>query len=139
MVPWPALVPLRAWWLAGQWRRGGPGLFGLFALAPFVLLRATSNDLDIKRIAWGFAVYFAAWWLVALWALIRPETLDLWLLVRVAVFTAAAGTAVALFLERGVSDQMHQFGVVIPNHWRPVMKDPFVARGGWQLVVGGRR
>src|SRR5664279_3677073 len=40
---------------------------------------------------------------------------------------------------RGASDQMHQFGVVIPNHWRPVISDPFVARGWWQGVVVGRR
>ena len=37
------------------------------------------------------------------------------------------------------SDQMHQSGVIIPNHWRPVMDDPFVARGGWQPAGGVRR
>ncbi len=41
-------------------------------------------------------------------------------------------------LYRGVSDQMHQFGVVIPNHWRAVMNDPFVADGWWQAAAGGR-
>lgn len=38
---------------------------------------------------------------------------------------------------RGASDQMHQFGVEIPNHWRPVMKDPFAARGWSQAAADG--
>ena len=38
---------------------------------------------------------------------------------------------------RGASDQMHQFGVEIPNHWRPVMRDPFAARGCSQGAADG--
>jgi transposase len=42
-------------------------------------------------------------------------------------------------LARGVSDQMHQVGGVIPNIWGVVMGDPVVAGGGWQAAVGARR
>lgn len=100
VVPWFMLVPLRSWWADGAWRRGWIGLFSGFAVAPFVLLRITANDQDIHRIAVGFAMYFAFLWFVVLYGLIRPERIDWWLLGRVALFTAAAGTAIAIFLEK---------------------------------------
>ena len=99
-VPWSMLVPLRSWWADGAWRRGWIGLFCLFAIAPFFILQATADDQDIRRIALGFAVYFALLWLVVLYGLIRPPELNPWMLVRVVLFTVAAGTAIALFLEK---------------------------------------
>ena len=99
-VPWTTLIPLRSWWTDGSWRRGWVGLFCGFAFAPFLVLRVTADDQDINRIAWGFALYFALMWFVVLYSLIRPGRLNWWLLARVAVFTAAAGTAVAIFLEK---------------------------------------
>ena len=71
----------------------------LFAIAPFLLLRVTEEDTDVRRIAWGFAVYFAAAWFVALFGLIRPERQQPWLLARIVMFTALAGGAIAIGLE----------------------------------------
>jgi RsiW-degrading membrane proteinase PrsW (M82 family) len=99
-VPWAELVPLRSWWTDGEWRRGWVGLFGLFALAPFVLLQATADDDGIQRVAWGFAIYFALMWFIVLYALIRPERLDLWVVLRIVLFTAVAGTAIAVLIEK---------------------------------------
>ncbi len=99
-VPWGELVPLRAWWTEGEWRRGWVGLFSLFALAPFVLLQATADDDGIQRMAWGFAIYFALMWFIVLYALIRPERLDLWVVLRIVLFTAVAGTAIAVLIEK---------------------------------------
>ena len=99
-VQWAELVPLRFWWTEGEWRRGWVGLFSLFALAPFLLLRVTANDDGIQRVAWGFAVYFALMWFIVLYALIRPERLDLWVVLRIVLFTAVAGTAIAVVIEK---------------------------------------
>lgn len=102
IVPWAELVPMRSWWTAGEWRRGWVGLFSLFALAPFVLLQVTADDDGIQRVAWGFAIYFALLWFIVLYALIRPELLDLWVVLRIVLFTAVAGTAIAVFVEERV-------------------------------------
>lgn len=102
-VPWADLVPLRVWWSDGQWRQGWVGLFCLFAVAPFLVLRLTGEDQDIQRIAWGFALYFALLWFVVLYALIQPEDRDWWRLGRIAVATAFAGTAIAIFLEKHIA------------------------------------
>ena len=93
---------MRSWWTAGEWRRGWVGLFSLFALAPFVLLQVTADDDGIQRVAWGFAIYFALLWFIVLYALIRPELLDLWVVLRIVLFTAVAGTAIAVFVEERV-------------------------------------
>ncbi|WP_406833147.1 PrsW family glutamic-type intramembrane protease [Pedococcus sp. KACC 23699] len=79
------------------------GLFGLFAVAPFLILRLTGDDQDIHRIAWGFALYFALLWFVVLYALIAPEDRDWWRLGRIALATAFAGTAIAIFLEKHIA------------------------------------
>jgi RsiW-degrading membrane proteinase PrsW (M82 family) len=97
------LVPLRTWWEDGAWRRGRLGLFTLFAIAPFALLQSTAEDDDITRAAWGFALYFGLLWLLAMHAVIRPESQRRWLLARVVVFTAVAGVALAVAIERWVS------------------------------------
>jgi RsiW-degrading membrane proteinase PrsW (M82 family) len=99
-VPWAELVPLRSWWTEGEWRRGWVGLFSLFALAPFLLLQITADDDDIQRVAWGFAIYFALMWFIVFYALIRPERLDLWVVLRIVLFTAVAGTAIAVVIEK---------------------------------------
>lgn len=98
-VPWPELLPLRSWWGEGGWRRGQIGLFCLFVIAPFLLLRITAEDQEVNRIAWGFAGYFALLWFVVLYGLIRPERLNWWILLRVVLMTAIVGTALAIFLE----------------------------------------
>ena len=98
-VPWSELVPLRSWWEEAEWRRGWVGLFSLFAIAPFVLLQITANDDDIQRVAWGFAIYFALMWFIVLYALIRPESIELWVFLRIVLFTAVAGTAIAIVIE----------------------------------------
>lgn len=120
-VPLSTLVPLRTWWTDGAWRRGWIGLFLLFAIAPFALLQATAEDDDVTRIAWGFALYFAAAWFMALAALIRPERQQPWLLVRVALFTALAGVAIAIALEEsfdpGDSWAAMVFGVGLPEEF----------------------
>jgi hypothetical protein len=41
--------------------------------------------------------------------------------------------------ERGASEEMHQSGVVIPNHRRGVMTDPCGPRGWWQVAPDGQR
>jgi RsiW-degrading membrane proteinase PrsW (M82 family) len=97
------LVPLRTWWEDGAWRRGRLGLFAVFAMAPFVLLQWTADDADITRAAWGFALYFGLLWLLGMHALIRPEAQSRWLLARVVGFTAVAGIALAVALERWMS------------------------------------
>lgn len=104
-VPWADLVPLRSWWADGGWRRGWVGLFGLFAVSPFVLLRATSGSDNVKAVAWGFSVYFAVMWMIAIFALVRPERVEVWRLVRIALFTSVAGVAIALLLERHLAPQ----------------------------------
>ena len=112
----------RLWWSDPGWRRGRLGLFSLFAVAPFVLLRLTADDRDIQGTAWGFAIYFALLWFVALHALIQPGRLNWWMLARVAILTAVAGTAVAIFLEERLvprhADWLHTvIGVGLPEEF----------------------
>lgn len=119
-VPLASLIPLRAWFVDGSWRRGYLGVFLLFALAPFVLLQATAHDQDIHRVAWGFALYFAAAWLITMRALIRPERQSMWLLLRIAGFTMVAGVAVAIALEKAIQPDNHSLvqmvlGVGLPE------------------------
>lgn len=99
-VPWRLLLPVRSWLAEGEWHRGWFGLFGVFALTPFVLLTVTAEDQDVSRVAWGFAGYFALLWFIVLYGLIRPQGLRWWTLGKVVLVTAVVGTAVALFLER---------------------------------------
>lgn len=99
-IPLHVLIPLGPWLRDGGWRRGRVGAFLLFAVAPFILLRATAGDREIYRIAWGFAVYFAALWMLALHALIRPERQRRWLLARVGGFTMVAGVGIAVAMEK---------------------------------------
>jgi RsiW-degrading membrane proteinase PrsW (M82 family) len=119
-LPLASLIPLRAWFVDGQWRRGYLGLFLLFALSPFVLLQATAHDTDIHRVAWGFALYFAAAWLITMRALIRPERQSVWLLLRIAGFTTIVGVAVAIALEKAIQPDNHSLvqmvlGVGLPE------------------------
>jgi RsiW-degrading membrane proteinase PrsW (M82 family) len=93
------LLPLSSWWRDGGWRRGPTGVFAGFAVAPFILLNLTSDDDDMTRAAWGFALYFGLAWLLAIHALIRPEPQNRWLLARVVAFTAVAGGFIAVALE----------------------------------------
>jgi RsiW-degrading membrane proteinase PrsW (M82 family) len=97
------LVPVHTWWHDGDWRRGRLGIFAVFATAPFVLLQLTAEDGDITRAAWGYALYFGLLWLLGMHALIRPEKQSRWLLARVVAFTAVAGVALAIALERWMS------------------------------------
>src|SRR5207248_10565379 len=64
-LPFSSLVPLRAWWMDQDWRRGRMALFLVAALAPFVLLHATASGSSEDSTAWGFALYFALIWLIA--------------------------------------------------------------------------
>ena len=98
-VPWTVLLPLRSWWVHAAWRRGWVGLFFVFAVTPFVLLRLTSEDQDIHRIAWGFALYFAMLWFVVLYGIIRPSAVNWWALLRVALASVVLAPAIAIFLE----------------------------------------
>lgn len=125
-VPLASLIPLRSWFVDGSWRRGYLGLFLLFAFLPFLLLQATSNDQDIHRVAWGFALYFAAAWLIALRALIRPEPLPVWLLLRVGSCTMVAGVAIALALEKAIQPDTHNLvqmvlGVGLPEEFAKIL------------------
>ena len=98
-LPLATLFPVRSWLEEQGWWRSRLGLFGGFAIAPFALLQLTSDDGDISRAAWGFALYFGLAWLLAMHALIRPETPDRWVVGRVVAFTAVAGIAIAVALE----------------------------------------
>lgn len=119
-VPWAALLPLRAWWADGAWRRGWVGLFSVFAIAPFLLLRLTADDQDIHRIAWGFALYFALLWFVVLRGIIRPTGFNWWALARVALMSIVLAPAIAIFLEQHLAPQDSNFvqmvvGVGLPE------------------------
>lgn len=105
-LPVATLLPLRSWLREQDWLRGRLGLFGLFAVAPFGLLQLTAEDGGIERAAWGFAVYFGLAWLLAMHRLIQPEAPDRIVLAKVVGFTAVAGVAIAVALERwlGVDD-----------------------------------
>lgn len=119
-VPWVQLLPMRSWWADGAWHRGWVGLFSLFAVAPFLLLRLTADDEDVRRIAWGFALYFALLWLVVLHGIIRPIALQWWMLVRVAVTSIVLAPPIAIFLEQHLAPQDSNFvqmvaGVGLPE------------------------
>ncbi len=101
-----ALTPLRLLLTQLLAVRGLAAWFLLFASAPFVLLQLTAEDTDIRRAAWGFATYFALMWALAMHALIRPERVDRWLVVRVVAGVAVGGTALALFLENELDPDM---------------------------------
>lgn len=98
-VPFSALLPLQDWAKDAGWRQGRTALFLLMALAPFVLLQATSEDTDVEGAAVGFAVYFAVLWLVAIRELVQPEPLGWWILAKISAFTAVAGVALAVAVE----------------------------------------
>jgi len=116
-LPWRDLLPLRSWFSDSAWRQGWIGVFLAAALAPSALSHLTENDLDIHRTAWGYALYFALLWLVAIFALLRPEPQDPWLLVRVVAFTA-----VAVWL-----------AIQLEKHWAPTNTHSLV---GMTLGVG---
>jgi RsiW-degrading membrane proteinase PrsW (M82 family) len=98
-LPFGALLPLQTWARDTGWRQGRSALFLLMALAPFVLLQATSQDTDVERTAVGFAVYFAVLWLIAIRELVQPERLG-WLTIgKIGSFTALAGIAIAVAVE----------------------------------------
>jgi len=99
-LPFGALLPLQAWAGDAFWRQGRAALFLLMALTPFALLQATSEDSDIKRAAVGFAVYFAVLWLIAIRELVQPEPLGWLSIVKISAFTAVAGIAIALAVEK---------------------------------------
>jgi RsiW-degrading membrane proteinase PrsW (M82 family) len=99
-LPLGTLLPLRAWFLGSDWRRGWIALFLVAALTPFVLVRAVGTDDDLHDASIGFSVYFALLWVVAIHNIVRPEPLPLALLAKVCGFTLVAGVAIALALER---------------------------------------
>jgi RsiW-degrading membrane proteinase PrsW (M82 family) len=99
-LPFGALLPLQSWASDSGWRQGRAALFLLMALAPFALLQATSQDTDIERAAVGFAVYFAVLWLIAIRELVQPEPLGWLTIAKISAFTAVAGVAIALAVEK---------------------------------------
>lgn len=109
-LPFAALFPIREWINDPSWRTSRYAMFLLAAIAPFALLHLSERSDDIKHVAWGFSIYFAALWLAAIWALIKPEPQDLWLLIRVVAFTVVAGVAIAVGLE-------HHLAPSSSNNW----------------------
>lgn len=115
-----ALAPLRLMWSQLVAVRGLPAWFLLFAAAPMVLLQLTSEDTDIKRAAWGFAIYFALMWALVIHTLVRPEKLSLGLGARVVLVEAVGGIALAVFLEKQLDPDLSHvgwavFGVGLPE------------------------
>jgi RsiW-degrading membrane proteinase PrsW (M82 family) len=118
-LPIKTVVPLRAWWDDGVWRRGATSLFMAAAVAPFLLLRI-GNDGDVKTISWGFSLYFAGLWFIAVYTLVRPPELDWPLLAKVAIFTIVAGVSIAVGLEKNLTSgdmnlATYIFGVGLPE------------------------
>jgi RsiW-degrading membrane proteinase PrsW (M82 family) len=118
-LPIKTLVPLRAWWDDGVWRRGATALFLAAAVTPFMLLHI-ANSSDINTISWGFSLYFACLWFIAVYALVHPPQLDWPLLAKVAVFTIIAGVGIAVGLEKQLASgdmniATYIFGVGLPE------------------------
>lgn len=111
----------------------------MFAIAPFVVLRVTSDDGDIARAAWAFAIYFGLAWALAMHALIKPPALDAWQTVRVVAFTAIAGGTVAVtmseWLGAGDADFLTMtFAVGLPEELSkalPILLFVFFSRRAW--------
>ncbi|MBC3760835.1 PrsW family glutamic-type intramembrane protease [Quadrisphaera oryzae] len=132
------LQPLIAWAREPGFWRGWVGPFALFAVAPFALLQA-SGETESRVIATGFAVYFALLWGLVLHRVIAPEPQDRWLLVRISLFTAFVGTALAIAIEEWVLSDAPQlpdyvFGVGLPEEAvkaLPVLLFVFLSRRSW--------
>lgn len=119
-LPVRTLVPLRAWWTDGVWRKGWTGMFLFAALAPFFLIHLADSGHSSKSVSWGFSLYFAFVWFLALHTLIRPRDVTWGVLARVAVFTVIAGVAIAIGLEKHLaagemSLTKYIFGVGVPE------------------------
>jgi RsiW-degrading membrane proteinase PrsW (M82 family) len=115
-----SLAPLRLMWAHLVSIRGLAAWFLLFAGAPTVLLQLTGDDTDIKRAAWGFAIYFALMWALVIHTLVRPESLSFGLVASVVLAEAVGGSALALFLEGRLEPDLSQlgwavFGVGVPE------------------------
>ena len=118
-LPIKTLVPLRAWWDDGVWRRGTTAVFLAAAVTPFMLLHI-ANSGDVSTISWGFSLYFACLWFIALYTLVRPPQLDWPLLGKVAIFTIIAGVGIAVGLEKyfasgDMNVATYIFGVGLPE------------------------
>jgi RsiW-degrading membrane proteinase PrsW (M82 family) len=113
-VPFHALLPpLRGWWREDRAHGRWTFLFVVFAVVPFVLLQATGQDDDVRGLAWGYSLYFGAMWFAALHALARPERLRWWVLFAVVLFTASAGVALAITLEKRLDPHGDNLGQMI--------------------------
>jgi RsiW-degrading membrane proteinase PrsW (M82 family) len=130
------VLPLKSWWAAKEWRRGYPIVFLAFGLVPWMIMHAVNfgND-NITTIAWGFSIYFAAMWAVFMWVLVRPGSIPIELLAKVAIGGAAVGMPLAIALERNFGPASNLtayiFGVGLPEEFAkalPVFVFMYLAR-----------
>lgn len=99
-LPYGTLLPLKSFWKDKAWRQGWTGLFGLAAVAPFVLLHLVGTTQGIGPLAWGFSLYFAMIWFIAIRTLVEPDPIPWQVVVPISVFTIVAGVTIAVTLER---------------------------------------
>ena len=90
------VLPIREWLDSRFWRRGGPALFLVAAISPFVLLMLSA---DLKGAVTGFACYFALLWFVGLRWLLQPDGVRPWAVVLTVGATVLAGIPLAVALE----------------------------------------
>src|SRR4051812_45743974 len=118
-LPLGRVIPLAAWWRDQPWNLLWVRWFLLYALLPFFLLHGI-EQVGIGHAALGFGVYFALTWLIVLTLCMRPERIDVGLLLGVALFTAIVGVAcVSLVAQLPVikSFSANTGSVSLPARW----------------------
>ncbi|MBI3921312.1 MAG: PrsW family intramembrane metalloprotease [Armatimonadetes bacterium] len=99
MVRLDTVIPLSSWLKSRPWNTAWVRWFLLYALLPLFLSRLFGAR-DLSQVTWAFGIYFSFTWLMVLRFFMRPENVDLRVLVKIGLFTALFGGLLVLVLDK---------------------------------------